>query len=49
MVVGDPGRADATMRALLHRMLELNENQTYTYDRDGLIKLLDEEMAKLQE
>src|SRR5210317_1608750 len=24
MVVGDPGRADATMRALLVRMLELN-------------------------
>jgi NAD(P)-dependent dehydrogenase (short-subunit alcohol dehydrogenase family) len=49
MVVGDPGRADATMRALLRRMLELNENQTYTYDREGLIKLLDEEMAKMEQ
>jgi NAD(P)-dependent dehydrogenase (short-subunit alcohol dehydrogenase family) len=47
MVVGDPGRADATMRALLHRMLELNMNQPYTYDREGLIKLLDEEIAKM--
>ncbi|NOR18962.1 MAG: SDR family NAD(P)-dependent oxidoreductase [Xanthomonadales bacterium] len=48
MVVGDPGRADATMRALLHRMLELNQNQPYTYDREGLIKLLDEEMTKIE-
>jgi NAD(P)-dependent dehydrogenase (short-subunit alcohol dehydrogenase family) len=47
MVVGDPGRADATMRALLGRMLQLNENQTYTYDRDGLVKLLDEEIARM--
>jgi hypothetical protein len=48
MVVGDPGRADATMRALLVRMLELNANQPYTYDREGLIKLLDEEIARQQ-
>lgn len=48
MVVGDPGRADATMRALLVRMLELNANQPYTYDREGLIKLLDEEIARRQ-
>ena len=47
MVVGDPGRADATMRALLLRMLELNNDQPYSYDREGLIKLLHEEMAKL--
>jgi NAD(P)-dependent dehydrogenase (short-subunit alcohol dehydrogenase family) len=45
MVVGDAARADRTMRALLHRMLELNENQPFTYDREGLIKLLDEELA----
>ncbi|MFC1690184.1 SDR family NAD(P)-dependent oxidoreductase [Pseudomonadota bacterium] len=49
MVVGDPGRADATMRALLVRMLELNANQPYTYDREGLIELLDEEMAKINQ
>jgi len=47
MIVGDPGRADATMRALLRRMLELNEDQAYTYDREGLIRLLDEEIAKM--
>ena len=49
MVVGDPGRADATMRALLLRMLEMNADQPYSYDREGLIKLLDEEMAKMNE
>ena len=49
MVVGDAARADRTMRALLHRMLELNENQPFTYDREGLIKLLDEEMAKVNQ
>lgn len=49
MVVGDAARADRTMRALLHRMLELNENQPFSYDREGLIKLLDEEMAKISQ
>jgi hypothetical protein len=28
-------------------MLELNENQAFTYDREGLIKLLDEELANI--
>jgi len=49
MVVGDAAQADRTMRALLHRMLELNKNQPFTYDREGLIKLLDEEMAKVNQ
>ena len=49
MVVGDAERADRTMRALLRRMLELNENQAFTYDREGLIKLLDEELANINQ
>jgi NAD(P)-dependent dehydrogenase (short-subunit alcohol dehydrogenase family) len=49
MVVGDPQRAENTMRAVLRRMLELNENQPFSYDRDGLIKLLDEELARLEQ
>ena len=49
MVVGDAARADRTMRALLRRMLELNENQAFTYDREGLIKLLDEELINLNQ
>jgi len=47
MVVGDPGRAERTMRAMLQKMLQLNSNQTYTYDREALIKLLDDEMSKI--
>lgn len=49
MVVGDAARADRTMRAILRRMLELNENQAFTYDREGLIKLLDEELANINQ
>ncbi|MDX1395718.1 MAG: SDR family oxidoreductase, partial [Gemmatimonadota bacterium] len=48
MVVGDPGRAERTMRSLFRRMLQLNQNQPYTYDRDGLIELLDAEIARME-
>lgn len=47
MVVGDAGRAEATMRALLQRMAQLNHDQAFTYDREELIKLLDQELAKV--
>jgi len=46
MVVGDAGLADGTMRAIIEHMVELNHNQPFSYDRDGLIKILDEELAK---
>lgn len=46
MTVGDPGRAEATMRALLRRMVQLNEGQTYTYSRDELIEILDQELER---
>jgi hypothetical protein len=36
------------MRALLRRMVQLNQDQPYRYDRQGLIKLLDEELSKLE-
>ena len=44
MVVGDAGRAENTMRALLKRMVQLNQNQPFSYDRNQLIKLLDAEL-----
>lgn len=47
MVIGDSGRADATMRSLIQRMLELNHDQPFAYDRDGLIKILDQELETL--
>ncbi len=45
MVVGDAQRAENTMRALLRRMLELNRDQPFSYDRDALVRLLDEEIT----
>jgi NAD(P)-dependent dehydrogenase (short-subunit alcohol dehydrogenase family) len=48
MVVGDAARAENTMRALLRRMLQLNQNQAFSYDREELIKLLDDEIAALR-
>jgi NAD(P)-dependent dehydrogenase (short-subunit alcohol dehydrogenase family) len=48
MVVGDPERAENTIRAILHRMLELNQSQDYTYNRDELVSLMQEEMEKLE-
>jgi NAD(P)-dependent dehydrogenase (short-subunit alcohol dehydrogenase family) len=48
MVVGDAGRAENTMRALLRRMLELNHDQPFSYDRVGLIELMDDERASIE-
>ena len=46
MVVNDAGLADSTMRAIIEHMVELNHNQPFSFDRDRLIKILDEELAK---
>lgn len=45
MVVGDAGRSENTMRALLRRLVQLNHDHPFSYDRDALIRLLDEELA----
>ena len=46
MAVNDADLAESTMRAIIEHMVELNHKQPFSYDRDGLIKLLDEELAK---
>ncbi len=46
MVVSNTDLAEGTMRAIIREMLELNHNHPFSYDRDGLIKMLDEELAK---
>jgi NAD(P)-dependent dehydrogenase (short-subunit alcohol dehydrogenase family) len=46
MVVSNADLADGTMRAIIREMLELNHDHPFSYDRDGLIKMLDEELAK---
>lgn len=49
MVVGDPQRAENTLRALLERMLQLNQDQPYPCDWQGLIELLDDELSKMEQ
>lgn len=46
MVVPNQNEADITIRRGLQRILQLNEDQAYTYDREALIRILDEELAK---
>jgi len=46
MVVNEAGLADGTIRAIIEHMVELNHNQPFSYDRDGLVRILDEELTK---
>ncbi len=46
MVTPDEEQARETISAALQRMLELNEDQHYRYDRDQLVALLDELLEK---
>jgi NAD(P)-dependent dehydrogenase (short-subunit alcohol dehydrogenase family) len=45
MVAPDQGDADWTIRKQIEQLVQLNEGQPYTYDRDALIKMLDEALA----
>lgn len=42
MVVPTAEQAELTIRAAMKRLLELNENQPYSYDRNELIEFLDD-------
>ncbi len=46
MVTPNQQQADATIRAALTRVVELNIDQKYSYERDELVKLLDELLAE---
>jgi NAD(P)-dependent dehydrogenase (short-subunit alcohol dehydrogenase family) len=46
MVTPNEEQADITIRAALKRVLELNEDQPYSYSRDELIALIDELLQK---
>lgn len=46
MVAPNPGQAELTIRYAIARMLELNEDQPYTFSRDELVALLDELMSE---
>jgi NAD(P)-dependent dehydrogenase (short-subunit alcohol dehydrogenase family) len=45
MVVPVQEQAEITIKAQIEQLVQLNEGQRYTYDREALIKMLDESLA----
>jgi NAD(P)-dependent dehydrogenase (short-subunit alcohol dehydrogenase family) len=48
MVTPNEGQAQATIEAALRRVVQLNHDQPYSYDRDGLIAVLDELLGEVE-
>jgi len=46
MVVPDEQQAQLTIGAQIEKLVELNERQRYTYDRETLVKMLDEALDR---
>lgn len=46
MIVPNQHEAEITIRKAMEELVQLNEGQLYTYDRDALIRMLDEDLAK---
>jgi len=46
LVVPDQKEADAVIRKQIEQLVQLNEGQPYTYDREALIQMLDSALAK---
>ena len=42
MVTPDQREAEITIRKQIEQLVQLNERQPYSYDRDALVKMLDE-------
>ncbi len=49
MVVPDQEEAGWTIGKAIQELVQLNEGQPYSYDRDTLVKMLDEAVAALEE
>ena len=49
MVVPNEQQADITIRKALQEALQLNQWQAYSYSRDELVAMLEEELAKLEQ
>jgi NAD(P)-dependent dehydrogenase (short-subunit alcohol dehydrogenase family) len=45
LVVPNQPQAERTIRKQIEQLVQLNEGQPYTYDRDTLVKMLDEALA----
>jgi hypothetical protein len=46
MVVPDEQQARLTIHMEMEKLVELNDKQRYTYDRDTLVKMLDETLNR---
>jgi NAD(P)-dependent dehydrogenase (short-subunit alcohol dehydrogenase family) len=46
MVTPDQREAEYTIRKQIEQLVQLNEDQPYSYDRDALLKMLDEALAQ---
>jgi NAD(P)-dependent dehydrogenase (short-subunit alcohol dehydrogenase family) len=46
MVVPNQDQAQMTIKAQIEQLVQLNEGQRYTYDRQTLVKMLDDALAK---
>jgi NAD(P)-dependent dehydrogenase (short-subunit alcohol dehydrogenase family) len=49
MVTPDQREAEITIRKQLEQLVQLNEGQPYTYERDTLVKMLDETLAQARQ
>jgi len=47
LVTPNERQAQTTITAALRRIVQLNHDQPYAYDRDGLIAVLDELLAEI--
>jgi hypothetical protein len=47
MVTPNKGQAQATIEAAMRRIVQLNHDQRYSIDREGLVAMLDELLAKI--
>ena len=45
MITPNQGEAERTIRKAIEVLVQLNEGQQYTYDRDVLVRMLDESLA----
>lgn len=45
LIVPEQGEAEITIRTQIQELVQMNEGQRYTYDRDALVRMLDEALA----
>jgi NAD(P)-dependent dehydrogenase (short-subunit alcohol dehydrogenase family) len=48
MVVPAANQAAVTIRKQIQELVQLNQNHPYTYDRDALVKMVDEALARIR-